>query len=67
MKPPRPRADDWLDEGVWLGSGSASTLNPLRDWKPPVREFAPGFHGANPGPSHDDTPKPRVRKRKTPT
>jgi hypothetical protein len=41
--------------------GSATTLN--TDGKAPkrTREFPPGFHGANPGPSHDDErPRPRV-------
>lgn len=47
--------------------GSATTLN--TDGKAPrrTREFPPGFHGANPGPSHDDeAPRPRRAPRPTP-
>lgn len=41
--------------------GSATTLN--TDGKAPkrTREFPPGFHGANPGPSHDDE-RPRAAR-----
>ena len=50
---------------IVLGVGSASTIT---TYDKPVRvrprEFPPGFHGASPGPSHDEAP-PRRRKEST--
>jgi hypothetical protein len=56
----KPRADDWYDDGFIQPGGSASTLHSWPDQPLPQREFPPGFHGANPGPSHPE-PKPRYR------
>lgn len=56
----RPRSDEESGDGLagFLG-GSATTLNTDGKWAKRKREFAPGFHGANPGPSHeDDAPSP---------
>jgi hypothetical protein len=51
---------DGYPEGYLGGSGHAGTL-PMHDgWRLPKRHFNPGFEGANPGPSHDET-KPRYR------
>lgn len=54
------------DEGLeGFAIGSASTLT--HDSKAPrrTREFPPGFHGANPGPSHDDEAPPPPKRRRT--
>lgn len=52
--------DDEPAGGDGFMVGSASTL--FRTDKPipaPTREFPPGFHGAAPGPSHDESEPPR--------
>lgn len=66
----RTRADV-LDPDDWFSPtlGHASTLGTEgrapRGWRPPPREFAPGFAGANPGPSHPE-PAPLHQRRATP-
>jgi len=42
------------------GGASASPIGYFPDQPLRRREFAPGFHGANPGPSYPE-PKPRYR------
>jgi hypothetical protein len=52
-----PRADleDFENGVASLGSGSVSTLTTYPGARlNPHREFPPGFHGANPGPSFDE-------------
>lgn len=59
------RCDDDVDlyDFIVPSIGSASTITtydkPVRV-KP--REFPPGFHGANPGPSDEPAPKPSRRR-----
>lgn len=64
-KKPRADLEDWEDGVATMGIGSASTLTTY-DRAPgsPYREFPPGFHGANPGPSYEEAP---TRKRRAPT
>src|SRR3982750_3275100 len=65
-----PRADEALDE-MRIGAhdvGAAATLAEVRApkcWRPPRREFPPGFHVAAPGPSHPE-PAPAPVRRKPP-
>lgn len=62
------RADD--DDGMppesapLVGSlvGIMNTVPTGWRWKAPAREFAPGFHGANPGPSHPEAAPAPKRK-----
>lgn len=55
--------DDWEADGPVPSVGSASTVS--RDGAAKrQREFPPGFHGANPGPSYEDEPAPRRPRRK---
>lgn len=55
------RADLWTYEGGnTSGGGSASPIGYFPDQPLRRREFPPGFHGANPGPSYPE-PKPRYR------
>lgn len=58
MDGPDPGAHD-------IGAASALTViaRPA-GWSPPAREFAPGFHGANPGPSHPEPAPRRGRRRR---
>lgn len=53
------QAAEWA-EGYTSGQGSAGTVGGWPDQPLPRREFAPGFHGANPGPSQPEV-KPRYR------
>lgn len=54
------------DDLSGFAGGSATTLNSDGKWKR-FREFPPGFHGANPGPSHDDdAPQPAAAPRRAP-
>lgn len=62
----KPRADvldpdDWRQPAV--GSATTITLAPGPRRK---REFPPGFHGAAPGPSHDEEAPPRPARPKKP-
>jgi hypothetical protein len=57
---PRPIMDDWYTDGFIQPGGGASPIHGWPDQPLPRREFPPGIHGANPGPSHPE-PKPRYR------
>ena len=43
-------------------TGSVATMNPDGKRRGPPREFPPGFHVAAPGPSHEETPKPKSKQ-----
>lgn len=58
--------DGWLDaEDLW--SPSVGTATPITEYAEPIRvpkrAFPPGFHGANPGPSHDEDPPRFIPRR----
>jgi hypothetical protein len=58
--------DNDVGEAAPLGCGFGSVIsNPApAGRKPPPREFPPGFHGANPGPSHPEPAAPKRHPRK---
>lgn len=61
--PGEPAVEYYVDNSTIGGVGYQSTLDTVRQDARPKREFPPGFHGAAPGPSHDDNYRPRIRVR----
>lgn len=61
-----PQSWDLLD-GPEPGIGAATTIteNFVPPKHRPKREFPPGFHGANPGPSYDEDEEPPPPKKRT--